>query len=167
MERVENAKRKFNGPWLLTGDFNETRSLSERQGTGGTEMQRRCRSFCDWMETNGLIDLGFSGPRHTWSRGETELTFKSARLDRFMANEDWTLQYEEATVKHLPKACSDHCPIILSTNGFAPIPTSLKPLRFQAAWITHDKFEEFMRANWNNSLPLIPFLSDFAVKLNS
>lgn len=84
-----------------------------------------------------------------------------------MANEEWALLYEEAEVKHLPKACLDHCPIILSTIGFAHIPVSLKPFIFQAAWLTHAKFEEFMRANWNNSLPLIPFLSEFAAKLNS
>ncbi|XP_021836152.1 uncharacterized protein [Spinacia oleracea] len=162
---LENARQNFSGPWLLTGDFNETRSMDERHGVGGSEMQRRCINFSNWIEENRLIDLGFYGPKHTWSRGETEATFKSARLDRFMANEEWHLKFEDAVVKHLPRACSDHCPIILSTNGFAPIPASLKPFRFQAAWITHEKFEEFMKNNWNNSTPLIPFLSEFALKL--
>ncbi|XP_056694850.1 uncharacterized protein [Spinacia oleracea] len=163
---LEYAKQNFSGPWLLTGDFNETRTMDERHGVGGSEMQRRCINFSNWMESNGLIDLGFSGPRYTWFRGDTPSTFKAARLDRFMANEEWHLKFEDAAVKHLPKACSDHCPIILSTNGFAPIPMVLKPFRFQAAWLTHEKFEEFISANWNNSVPLIPFLAEFSSRLN-
>lgn len=163
---LEEVKRNFNGPWLLAGDFNETRTMEERHGVGGSEMQRRCSAFSRWMEENGLIDLGFSGPNHTWFRGDTEATFKSARLDRFISNEVWRLQFEEGSVKHLPKAGSDHCPILLSTCGFAPIPVSLKPFRFQASWLTHDKFEEFMTHNWNNLEPLIPFQKEFAAKLN-
>lgn len=163
---LEDIKRSFNGPWLIAGDFNETRTIGERHGVGGSEMQRRCRAFSDWLDTNGLIDLHFSGPPHTWFRGDSEATFKSARLDRFVSNEDWRLKFEEGTVKHLPKACSDHCPILLSTCGFAPIPTSLKPFRFQAAWLTHEKFKEFMELNWNNMEPLIPFQKMLAIKLN-
>ncbi|XP_021717685.1 uncharacterized protein LOC110685467 [Chenopodium quinoa] len=141
---MENNKNNFSGPWILAGDFNETRNMSERQGVGGFEMQRRCLQFSNWMEDNDLIDLGYSGPAHTWARGESSQTYKSARLDRFISNQDWRLNFEEGVVRHLPKAFSDHCPILLSTCGFAPIPMSLKPFRFQAAWLTHEKFEEFM-----------------------
>ncbi|XP_056697578.1 uncharacterized protein [Spinacia oleracea] len=140
--------------------------MDERHGVGGSEMQRRCLHFSNWMEENGLLDLGFSGPSHTWFRGDSANTFKSARLDRFIANDEWRLKFDEGAVKHLPKACSDHCPIVLSTNGFAPIPMICRPFRFQAAWLTHEKFDEFVRANWDNSRPLIPFLLSFADKLN-
>lgn len=68
---LEDMKRIFNGPWLIAGDFNETRTMGERQGVGGSEMQCRCRAFSDWMDNNGLIDLHFSGPPHTWFRGDT------------------------------------------------------------------------------------------------
>lgn len=138
---LEEIKRNYSGPWLLGGDFNDTTSMSERNGVGGSEMQRRCRLFSEWVNANGLIDLGFSGSPHTWFRGESEGTFKSARLDRFLAKDDWRLKFEEGSVKNLPKCGSDHCPIILSTCGFAPIPSALRPFRFQAAWLSHKEFD--------------------------
>lgn len=58
--------------------------MEERHEVGVSEMQSRCLNFSNWMEENGLIDLGFFGPNHTWYRGDSQRTFNSARLDRFM-----------------------------------------------------------------------------------
>lgn len=164
--KLEEVKDNFNGPWLLAGDFNETMSIEERNGANGSEMQRRCRAFSDWVNSNGLLDLGSSGPDHTWFVGDSQETFKSAKLDRGLANDSWRLRFEEAAVRVLPKVSSDHCPILISTNGFAPIPRVLKPFRFQAAWLSQESFEEFILSNWSQEAPLVPFLKEFAKKLN-
>lgn len=164
-EALEQAKRNFTGPWILGGDFNDTTSMSERVGNGGTEMQRRCRNFANWVESNGLIELQFSGPNHTWSRGDSAATYKAARLDRFLCNDEWRMRFDNAAVRHLPKSNSDHCPIIVSSGGFAPIPASLRPFRFQAAWLSHEKFDEFVTSNWDKSAPIVPFQTEFASKL--
>ncbi|KAJ8443567.1 hypothetical protein Cgig2_020654 [Carnegiea gigantea] len=71
---------RTNQPWMLAGDFNETKSLEERDH-GGCEMDRRCQNFNNWIENNELIDLGFTGLRFTWSRGNSNYTRKNARLD--------------------------------------------------------------------------------------
>lgn len=163
-EALEEAKRRFSGPWILGGDFNDTTSMDERVGIGGSEMQQRCRNFANWVESNGLIDLHFSGPKHTWSRGETEDTFKAARLDRFLCNDEWRIQFENSTVRHVPKCNSDHCPIIVSSGGFAHIPSSIKPFRFQAAWLSHAKFDEFVTSNWDKKAPIIPFQNSICLK---
>lgn len=52
----------------------------------------------------------------------------------------------------------------MSTNGFAPIPSATKSFRFQAAWLNHSKFEEFMSQNWQSSALIAPFLREFARK---
>lgn len=85
-------------------------------------------------------------------------TYKAAKLDRALSNEDWRLRFVEGAVRNLPKVKSDHCPILISTTGFAPVPKAIKPFRFQAAWILHDRFEEFVYTNWRNDIPLVPFL---------
>ncbi|XP_056698563.1 uncharacterized protein [Spinacia oleracea] len=139
--------------------------MEERIGVGGAEMQRRCRNFAHWIESSGFIDLMYSGPKHTWARGETEATYMAARLDRFICNEEWRLRFEEGAVCHLPKNMSDHCPIIVSSGGFAPIPTSLRPFRFQAAWLNHDKFDNFVSSNWNRTEPIVPLQKEFASRL--
>ena len=65
---LEAIKGNYRGPWLIAGDFNETSSMSERVGVGGAEMSRRCRNFSDWIDRNGWLDLGCSGPQFTWAR---------------------------------------------------------------------------------------------------
>lgn len=69
-------------------------------------------------------------------------------------------------MRNLPKSQSDHCPILISSSGFAPIPRAIKPFRFQAAWLNHQAFYEFVRKNWNSGAPIVPFLKQFAEKLN-
>ena len=164
---LDNVKRNYNGPWLLAGDFNDTIAMSERNGVGNSEMQRRCRNFANWVEKNVLIDLGCSGPAHTWFRGNSIDTFKSARLDRGLVNANWRMRFTEGGVRNLPKASSDHCPILISNTGFAPIPSSLKPFRFQATWLRHEKFNDFVAKNWVESAPIVPFLKARVCSKNS
>jgi len=74
-------------PWLLADDFNKTVSLKERNG--GVEILRRCDKFENWIENNSFIDLGFSGYKFTWVKGNNEATQKRARLDRALCNVEW------------------------------------------------------------------------------
>ncbi|XP_021756943.1 uncharacterized protein LOC110722030 [Chenopodium quinoa] len=164
---LENISRAFTRPWMLAGDFNDTMSMSERIGVGGSEMERRCKDFSDWVNDNHLIDLGSSGPVHTWSRGLLEATYKAARLDRALVKEELRLRFDEGVVRNLTRITSDHCPILINLNGFTPIPKALKPFRFQAAWLKHETFEEFVCDKWNNSETLIPFLKTFAGELST
>ncbi|KAF5934116.1 hypothetical protein HYC85_030287 [Camellia sinensis] len=39
------------------------------------------------------------------------------RLDRAMCNSDWRTMLPEATVRVLPRAYSDHSPLIVYTQG--------------------------------------------------
>lgn len=74
-------------PWLIAGDFNETRSLAQRDH-GFNHMARHCFRFNNWMVNNGFLDLGFSGPQFTWTFGSTPKSRKCARLDRALCNLD-------------------------------------------------------------------------------
>ncbi|XP_021715175.1 uncharacterized protein LOC110683134 [Chenopodium quinoa] len=124
-------------------------------------MQRRCSDFSNWVE-NRWIDLGCLGTEHSWARGNSPNTYKSAKLDRGFANEEWRLKFDEGVVRNLPRVKSNHCLILISTNGFAHILTACKPFRFQAMWINHANFDDFVHKNWNNAQPLISFLKEFA-----
>ncbi|KAJ8431324.1 hypothetical protein Cgig2_013540 [Carnegiea gigantea] len=142
-------------PWLLAGDFNETTSLDERNH-GGPDMLRRCTRFKHWIANTGLIDLGYSGPKFTWSRGRDWDTLKQARLDRALCNMAWRLKFPEGAVRHLLQAQSDHAPILLSLRGFSYLAKTRKPFRFQVAWTTHTDFniksrEEMIRDGDRNT----------------
>ncbi|XP_074288103.1 uncharacterized protein LOC141613265 [Silene latifolia] len=153
-----------NRPWLTMGDFNDTRFVHERNGNNDC-MRRRCAKFNSWLETNEWIDLNFTGPEYTWSRGNTVATRKWAQLDRAICNSSWRVMFADGSLRHLVQNQSDHCPILVNTNGFAPIPAILKPFRFHAVWMCHDKFSEFIKHNWRNDQPLIPFIYNFAEAL--
>ncbi|XP_074266442.1 uncharacterized protein LOC141589715 [Silene latifolia] len=93
---LERFARNNDHPWMLAGDYNETRSLTERHG-GNNNMARRCELFNNWIESCQLIELEFSGPAHTWSRGNSEATRQSARLDRALCNSEWGTMFGDAS----------------------------------------------------------------------
>jgi len=47
-------------PWLLAGDYNDTRLMAECRNCS-EDLNRRCANFHHWIENNGFIDLEFSG----------------------------------------------------------------------------------------------------------
>ncbi|XP_021726222.1 uncharacterized protein LOC110693409 [Chenopodium quinoa] len=136
-----------NVPWMLAGDFNDTRFRWERSASCA-ETTRRSARFNEWLEDIRLLEIEFSGASHTWSRGNSVTTWQSARLYRALCNGDWSLRFPNASVKHLPAIQSDHCPIRIAPNGFAPISEVNRPFRFQAAWMSHEKFRDFIETKW-------------------
>ncbi|XP_074266599.1 uncharacterized protein LOC141589876 [Silene latifolia] len=144
---LENFARHNNRPWLLAGDFNETRSLRERHGRDHN-MARRCENFDNWIENCEFLELAFTGPSHTRARGNSVGTRQSARLDRALCNAYWGALFEDAMVRHVPIIQSDHCALFISPNGFVPLNAINRPFRFQACWLTHENFKEFVDESW-------------------
>ncbi|KAL8152131.1 hypothetical protein V2J09_021939 [Rumex salicifolius] len=97
------------------GDFNDTVSLEERTGSSDS-MRRRCDRFKEWVEDMELLDLRFTGPKFTWSRGLDPSSRTSAHLDRGLCNMEWRGAFPEAPVKHLACNQSDHAPVLLKSN---------------------------------------------------
>ncbi|XP_021724684.1 uncharacterized protein LOC110691999 [Chenopodium quinoa] len=112
-----------------------------------------------------FLEIEFGVPNHTWARGTSLETRTSARLDSALCNADWSLRFPNVTTKDLPAVQSDHCPILISPNGFAPIASIKKPFKFQAAWLTHDNFREFIETKWDKSRPLFPLLKKVSDEL--
>jgi hypothetical protein len=71
------------------------------------------RGLSGCIPNSQLIDLGFSGPRFTWSNGRGGLALIRERIDKAYCNVAWRNCFPEACVLHLPKTRSDHCPIFL------------------------------------------------------
>jgi len=151
-------------PWLLAGDFNETKSMEERRNYS-VDLLRRCTHFGNWIESNALIDLGFTGSPFTWTRGLSPDTKKYARLDRGLCNQEWRLFFEEIGVHHRLQNQSDHCAILIAPYGFLPLKQTFEPFKFQAAWLTHDIFIEYLKENWKSDTPLYPHLFQLSVAL--
>ncbi|XP_034217323.1 uncharacterized protein LOC117628881 [Prunus dulcis] len=103
----------------------------------------RLKGFRSWFDCNAMIDLGFSGRKFTWNN---KRVFE--RLDRAICNLEWRRLFAEATVRHLPRTMSDHNPIkICLTSCFSASP-ALRPFRFEAMWLHHEKFNDFISEAW-------------------
>ncbi|XP_021718083.1 uncharacterized protein LOC110685852 [Chenopodium quinoa] len=87
--------RKFadnnNQPWLLAGDFNETRYSWERNSSC-PETSRRSERFNAWVDDTQLLELEFSGPSHTWLGEIHMIHIKVQGLTGLCVNSEWGLR---------------------------------------------------------------------------
>lgn len=74
-------------------------------------------------------------------------TFVGARIDTAICNLDWSMTFPNATVFHLLRMQSDHCPILLKLDTMDNRRASIKRFLFQTAWFAHPNFMEWFRSN--------------------
>ena len=139
-------------PWVLLGDFNDM--LSDDEKMGGLPVNRhRITTFRNCMDKYGLMDLGFQGPRFTWTtKSPIWQNIIKEQLDRRLGNVEWKLLFPTAEIHDLPRVKSDHCPILLITNPLEP--KSPKPFRFEQMWLTDPTFLSLVEDSWKASTSL-------------
>jgi hypothetical protein len=60
------------------------------------------------LEECQLYDLGYMGPKFTWSNGEEDGDFTKERLDRALDNNEWYGYFMKVEVNILVARSSDH-----------------------------------------------------------
>uniref|UniRef100_A0A2N9HJ77 Reverse transcriptase domain-containing protein n=1 Tax=Fagus sylvatica TaxID=28930 RepID=A0A2N9HJ77_FAGSY len=86
-------------------------------------------------------------------RGSNSLWLLSAiyasprRLDRVLANPDWSILFPEASVTHLTRTHSDHCPVLLTLCPHIPCILP-RPFRFESIWFSHVDFLSVVEKAW-------------------
>ncbi|PNT61155.1 hypothetical protein BRADI_5g10935v3, partial [Brachypodium distachyon] len=88
------------------GDFNEILYSHEKEG-GNPRPVRMMNDFGDCLVDCELDDLGFSGDRFTWFRGDVR-----ERLDRAVANAEWINLFPGFSVINEGHFRSDHRPVV-------------------------------------------------------
>ncbi|KAK7852451.1 hypothetical protein CFP56_039082 [Quercus suber] len=117
-----------NMAWVIAGEFNEPLVEDDKFG-GRTVSMNRSLQFKDCLDKCNMVDLGFSGPRFTWSNGRELSMLIQERIDRFFVNIVWYSNFPEAKVTHLTRCHSDHCPVLLETTQHFQLQLP-KPFRF-------------------------------------
>ncbi|XP_075655125.1 uncharacterized protein LOC142625332 [Castanea sativa] len=84
---LSTVANTHNLPWVITGDFNELLSNEKKFGGRPISMSRAI-SFKECLDVCNMADLGFQGPRFTWTNKNDINTLIQERLDRFFANPD-------------------------------------------------------------------------------
>jgi hypothetical protein len=136
------------GPWICLGDFNEILNESEKWG-GRSRPRGLMESFQGTLEACGLSDLGFKGPKYTWSNCQEGLDLIKERLDRVVANRSWCEFFREAEVWVGAAISSDHAPITLHVTGLAPKQLQRRPFRYEAGWELEPDYKRTVEKAWS------------------
>ncbi|XP_019178992.1 PREDICTED: uncharacterized protein LOC109174182 [Ipomoea nil] len=146
---LSQSKRGPLGPWLVAGDFNYVMKREETANYNSFSSQRSSE-FAAWIQDEGLIDLGFSGPKLTWVKEGSAEVIKGARLDRALCNLEWRIRFPDASVEHLQRVASDHTPLLIRLFG-GRRDTISNPFhfRFQAAWLAHQDLPTLVQRSWD------------------
>jgi exonuclease III len=130
-------------PWLCIGDFNEVLTMTEKWG-GGVRANSQMREFQITMEFCEFTDLGYSGPKFTWSNCREEQDFIKERLDRGVANSSWRELFPEAEIVVEAVTTSDHAVLLASLEGKIHKPRRSNSFRYEVSWAAEKEFRECM-----------------------
>ncbi|XP_019150060.1 PREDICTED: uncharacterized protein LOC109146841 [Ipomoea nil] len=140
----------INGPWLIAEDFNTVLNREETSNYSSFS-SHHSSDFANWIQDEGLIDMGFTGPKLTWVKDGTNETLKGAKLDRAMCNTEWRLRFPGACVTHLARVASDHAPLFIQVQGRRQAKEPA-PFIFQAVRLTHSDLHGLVERFWRHNL---------------
>jgi hypothetical protein len=144
-------RSEWRGPWICCGDFNEALSHDEHVGARDRS-ESQMTLFRDCLDDCGLFDLGFSGLKYTWNNRKREEDHVKVRLDRAVANGDFTTRFDKYNVENIITTASDHLAILinLSTSRWDERPPVQHGFRFEAAWLRAPDYREVLEKAWTD-----------------
>ncbi|KAL2252881.1 UNVERIFIED_CONTAM: hypothetical protein Sindi_0082800 [Sesamum indicum] len=120
-------------PWLVGGDFNAVRDLSEVCGTL-RDIRRAMDEFNTCIQNIGLLPLPMQGEWYTWHNCSATPRNLWKRLDRILINDRWMARFQTSFYTSLTPRTSDHSPLVLYGDsqqqyGGVPMYTVTKKLK--------------------------------------
>ncbi|KAM0872963.1 hypothetical protein ACQ4PT_038412 [Festuca glaucescens] len=143
--------REWEGPWLCCGDFNEV--LLQDKHFGSTDRSdAQMELFRDCLDACNLVDLGYSGPKFTWTNRQDAQCNIRVRLDRAVANEGFSSMFEGCSVENIITTTSDHYAILISLIPCSPHLSTMpvqQGFKYEAMWRRAEDYVGVVEAAWN------------------
>lgn len=92
------------------------------------------------------VDLGYSGNKVTWAKGQWGNAQIKRRLDRGVPSISWRLSFLKACISHLGAIKPDHAPILLDISPDESF--EHRPFRFEAAWLRDNSCKTVIENAW-------------------
>ncbi|CAK9135067.1 unnamed protein product [Ilex paraguariensis] len=88
-DNLSQVRDNYSHGWMAASDLNDFSSTLERRGRH-IDHCNITRKFRERINKCELIDLGYNGPRLTWNNKRKGLTNTKIRLNKALANTQWT-----------------------------------------------------------------------------
>ncbi|KAL2247880.1 UNVERIFIED_CONTAM: hypothetical protein Sindi_2640300 [Sesamum indicum] len=105
------AMQCTNIPWLVGGDFNAVRDLSEICGVSG-DIRMAMEDFNTCIQNTGLLPLPMQGEWYTWHNCSAGPRNLWKRLDGMLINDRWMDRFPTSYYSCLTPRTSDHSPMV-------------------------------------------------------
>ena len=129
LEALSDLRNRHVGiPWIMGGDFNMIKSLSQRKG-GTRALNKDSLTFQSFIDNMNLVDSESGNGLFTWNNKRGGEALVASKLDRFMISEELMLLKKDITARFLPFGGSNHWLIQLEIKGIDS-PRN-RPFRFE------------------------------------
>ncbi|XP_074266271.1 uncharacterized protein LOC141588743 [Silene latifolia] len=149
---LNTLSQNLSHPWVCIGDFNEITDPCEKFGGNGIKWNR-VNLYKTSMDSCNLFDLGFSGPKFTWTNKRRQNPILE-RLDRVWVNQTWLDHFPNSHNVHLTRLSSDHCPILLCPT--LPNRAPIRAFKFESFWVSDHSFLPIVASSWSSSSGDVP-----------
>uniref|UniRef100_A0A0V0HAJ5 Putative ovule protein n=1 Tax=Solanum chacoense TaxID=4108 RepID=A0A0V0HAJ5_SOLCH len=154
LQIVKKKEKKFGGKLgqlevcsmalgQFVGIFNTVRFPSEKKNC--SRITKSMTDHSDFIEDMSLLDLQLAGGRYTWRKGDKHDI--AARLDRFLASDEWNGGFKNIKQSILQKVTSDHSPILLQCGNWEPVRSYFK---FENWWLQIEGFLDRVKEWWTS-----------------
>ena len=134
---------------MCAGDYNEITRQEEKRG-GAFRSFNQMQLFKDAIDECRLMDLGFVGPKYTWSKHFESGQSIWEHLDRGLATNNWFLLFPGTKIHHLHCYSSDHLALFINLSGLE-ILVKRKFFRFEEMWLSDDRCGETIEVVWTST----------------
>ncbi|KAK8974670.1 hypothetical protein V6N11_013137 [Hibiscus sabdariffa] len=115
-EFMKNLRNGNGDRWLVMGDSNVVSSQEEKIG-GVPFNVNDARSYFDFVDTLGLIDIPITGGDFTWSNQRSEEDAILEKLDRVLCSPGWNSFFPKAVALLDIAIGSDHALVLVFLKG--------------------------------------------------
>ena len=139
----------FDLPWCIIEDFNELANPSEKR-EGINHPCTKYRRLNNFLYQSNAISLPVNGSLYTLKK-RIHMHLIYERLDRAIVCKNWMEVYPELVMVHGVFVCSDHCPIVLTTQYLVQQSKHLS-FRFQNFWCQYRRLDKIVILQWQTSV---------------
>ncbi|KAL2235421.1 UNVERIFIED_CONTAM: hypothetical protein Sindi_1274300 [Sesamum indicum] len=138
--------------WLIGGDFNTVRDLSEICGASG-DIRMAMEEFNGCVQNAGLLPLPMQGEWYTWHNCSANPRNLWKRLDRLLINDRWMARFPTSFYTSLTPRTSDHSPLVLNGDSQQQYGDMF---RFDNYLILSPKFIPSVQRIWQHTIIGVP-----------